>query len=692
MEKLLLEIGSEEIPAGYIQPALDALAANLTKRLTDARIDHGETICFGTPRRLAVMVADVALKQRSLTTEMIGPPEKVGYDESGKPTVAAEKFAEKIGVPLSKVSITETEKGRYLSATVTERGRATRTFLKTVLPDIILATPFPKRMRWADFSIEFARPIHSILALLGDKIISFSVGNIKSGRYAYGHYFMSPAKIKIAVSAQYVDALRSADVVVDISERKQLTAAEVDKAASSAGGEILRDDELLDIVTNLVELPLPVVGRFETKFLELPSEILITAMREHQKYFAVVDGSGSLMPCFIAVNNTRTRDMNLVATGHERVIRARLEDARFFYHADLKSGFDQWLEALKGVLFQAKLGTMHEKVLRVQKISEALADAIGVAPPVKDQASRAALLCKADLVTEVVGEFPKLQGVMGRVYATVKNEPHEVATAIEEHYRPVRSGGQLPDGTTGAIVSIADKVDSICGCFCVGLIPTGGADPYALRRQGIGIIQIMLQNGFACSVHGLIEQSLSLFGDKMETPAAPTTDRIFTFLKNRMAHLLAEEGYAKDVIAAVLDVSADVIPDAWNRVRALDELKKAPDFEPLAAAFKRVVNIIRQADAGAPGDVDPSRFEHDSESSLHAAYRQVSASVSAKLDNGQFDAALKEIVTLKDPVDTFFDGVMVLAEDPAVRANRLALLREIAALFGRFADFSKISI
>ena len=691
MEKLLLEIGSEEIPAGYIQPALDALAANLTKRLADVRVDHGETVCFGTPRRLAVMVADVAPKQRSLATEIIGPPEKVGFDESGKPTVAAEKFAEKIGLPLSKISVTETEKGRYLSAKVTGRGQATRTLLKTILPEIIMATPFPKRMRWADFSIEFARPIHSVLALMGDKIVSFQLENLKSGRYAYGHYFMSPSKIKIACSEHYVDALRDANVVVDISERKQMTAAEVDKAAQSAGGEILPDEELLDIVTNLVELPLPVVGRFETKFLELPSEILITAMREHQKYFAVVDGSGSLMPCFIAVNNMRTRDMDLVATGHERVIRARLEDARFFYHADLKSGFDEWLAALEGVLFQAKLGTMYEKVLRVQKIAEGLADAVDVPTTVKDNASRAALICKADLVTEVVGEFPKLQGVMGRVYATVKNEPEAVATAIEEHYRPVRSGGKLPSETTGAIVSIADKVDSICGCFSVGLIPTGGADPYALRRQGIGIIQIMLQNGFACPLRGLIEQSLSLFGDKMEAPADLTAERITTFLKNRMAHLLAEEGYAKDVIAAVLDVSADVIPDAWNRVKALDELKQAPDFEPLAAAFKRVVNIIRQADTGATGTVDPGRFEHDSETSLYTAFQQVSASVTAKLDNGQFDSALKEIATLKDPVDAFFDGVMVLAEDSAVRANRLALLGEIAALFGRFADFSKIS-
>ena len=690
MERLLVEIGAEEIPAGYIQPALDALSANLVKKLDGARIDHGAAKTYGTPRRLAVEVFDVAPKQKSVTTELIGPPEKVGYDEQGRPTVAAEKFAEKVGLPLSKLSVTVTEKGRYLSGKKTERGLATRTLLKEILPEVILATPFPKRMRWAALPIEFARPIHNILALFGDKVVTFTVGNVKSGRYTRGHYFMRQQKIKINRPEEYLDSLREAHVLADIDDRRSQVDALVRQVAEAAGGRILPDEELLDIVTNLVELPVPVVGNFETKFLEIPDEILITAMREHQKYFAVIDAAGKLMPCFVAVNNTRTRDMDLVATGHERVIRARLEDGRFFYRSDMRTTFDDWVKQLEGVLFQARLGSMHEKILRVKQLAEYLADHLGDTG-MRDKVGRAAYLCKADLVSEVVGEFPKLQGVMGRVYAAAKNEPPEVAAAIEEHYRPVRSGGALPAGEVGSVLAIADKIDSICGCFSVGLIPTGAADPYALRRQGIGIVQIMLHRRFPFSLKSLIAKSTSMFSEKSDVAPEKTADRVYTFLKNRMAHLLAEEGYAKDTIAAVLDVSADRVPEVWDRVRALDNLRKAPDFEPLAVAFKRVGNIIRQAETAGGGRVDPSLFSDQSETALHEAFGRVSASVEKRLAAGEFDQALREIASLRETVDAFFDGVMVLTDDARIRANRLALLSAIAGLFEQFADFSRIS-
>jgi len=690
MERLLVEIGAEEIPAGYIRPALDALSSNLVKRLDDSRIDHGAAVTYGTPRRLAVEVFDVALKQRSVTTELVGPPENVGYDADGRPTVAAEKFAEKVGLPVSKLSVKQMEKGRYLCGKKTERGLAARTLLKEILPEVVLATPFPKRMRWAELSIEFARPIHHILALLGDKVITFSVGNVKSGRFTCGHYFMSPKKIKIDRPADYLDALRSAHVVAEIEERRGQVDALVQEAAKSAGGRILPDEELLDTVTNLVEMPVPVVGNFETKFLELPDEILITAMREHQKYFAVVDAAGKLMPCFVAVNNTRTRDMDLVATGHERVIRARLEDGRFFYRGDMRTSFDDWVNQLKGVLFQAKLGSMHEKMLRVKQTAEHLADAVGDAE-LRSLAGRAAYLCKADLVSAVVGEFPKLQGVMGRVYAAAKDEDPKVASAIEEHYRPVRSGGELPEGKVGAVLAIADKIDSIVGCFSVGLVPTGAADPYALRRQGIGVVQILLHRKLSVSLKNLIAKSAAMFSEKSETPAQEATERVYTFIQNRMAHLLAEEGFAKDTIAAVIDVSADNVPEVWNRVRALDNLRKEPDFEPLAAAFKRVGNIIRQADTAGADRVDTALFSHESEAALNDAFVRISNAVAGSLERGEFDRALREIAALRGPVDAFFDGVMVLTDDERIRKNRLALLSSIAGLFERFADFSRIS-
>ena len=696
MNNLLLEIGSEEIPAGYILPALTALSSNLLRRLDDARIEHGGAKIYGTPRRLAVCIENVAAKQKSMKREVVGPPAKIGFDELGKPTMAAHKFAEKVGVAVNKLTVKETSKGAYLCAERSERGVATAQLLKKVLPDAVLSMPFPKKMRWADLDIEFARPIHTILALLGKAVIRFQLGNLKSGRYTFGHSFLSPAKIKFETADGYVDRLRAAHVLVDLEERKALLERDITNHAERLGGSILPDEELVDIVTNLVEYPIAVTGNFDEEFLEVPDEVLINAMREHQKYFAVVDRNKKLMPCFIAVNNTQTKDMAIVAKGHERVLRARLADAQFFYHGDLEVSNDKRVEKLKGVLFQAELGTMHEKIERVATIAEFIASKVDYGPELgsagtdlRAQVSRAARLCKADLVSQVVGEFPKLQGIMGRVYATVTGELSTVATAIEEHYRPVYSGAPLPETATGAILSIADKIDSICGCFSVGLIPTGASDPYALRRQGIGIIQIMLDQGFSFSVFELIEESLKLF-----KPAnlEEVTAQVFNFLKNRMTGQLADDRFSKDSIAAVVSVSCDNIPETWNRVGALEKLKAKPDFEPLAIAFKRVVNIIKKADDFEAGDVNPKLFEHESESELLSAYESVRKRVEEDLANGFFDQALVKVATLRDAVDKFFEGVMVLAEDVSVRRNRLSLLGHIAALFNKFADFSKISI
>jgi len=691
MKSLLLEIGAEEIPAGYIGPALESLSTTLLQKLTEARIDHGSAKVFATPRRLAVEVKKVADKQKPLTSEVLGPPEKVGLDEKGRPTVAAKKFAERVGVGVNALTVKETEKGRYLAAQITEKGLGTRTFLKSVLPEVILAIPFPKTMKWAELNIMFARPIHSIVALYGNQVIPFEVGDIKSGRHTFGHFFMHPQKVKIASPADYVKTLRSTNVYVDLDARRKLVEREINNAAKKVGGLVLPDDELVDIVKNLVEYPIATVGKFDKEFLEIPREISITVMREHQKYFAVVDKNDNLMPYFVAVNNTRTKDLDLVATGHEWVLRARLADGQFFFKSDLEVSFEQRVDKLKGVLFQAKLGTVHQKVQRIQKLAEYLAGAAGQSSKIKKQLSRAAWLCKADLVSHVVNEFPKLQGIMGRVYASINKEPKNVAAAIEEHYRPTYSGGPLPETVTGGLLSIADKIDSICGFFSVGLVPTGAADPYALRRQGIGIIQIMLDQGFSFSLRQLIEKSLKLFGLKKTKQIRKVADQIQTFLQNRMTYQLAEEGFPKDVIAAVADVSVDNVPAVWERVRALQDLKTAPDFEPLAVAFKRVVNIIKKADVRIKKSVDESLFEEKTEVALYAAYKKVAKKVEGHLDKGRLSQALHEIASLRDPVDAFFDGVMVMAKKKKIRNNRLALLKQISDLFGLFADFSKIS-
>ncbi len=690
MDTLLLEIGAEEIPAGYIQPALTALANNLIKRLDDARIDHGQAYTCGTPRRLTVSIAKVAPKQTTITEELMGPPEKIAFDGDGNPTVPAVKFAEKAGVAISRLKVIETQKGRYLSARKTDRGKATMTLLKTILPETILATPFPKSMHWSDLTIHFARPIQSIVALYGSKVVTFTLGGrIKSGRRALGHMFMHPGKVTIGTPDQYESAMAQAHVVVDIEKRKAMTADAVAGAAGAIGGQVLPDEELLDIVTNLVETPIATAGRFDDLFLEVPREILITAMREHQKYFAIMDDAGNLMPGFIAVNNTRTRDMDLVSKGHERVLRARLSDARYFYTADIKMSMEAWVEKLKGVLFQAKLGSMYDKVMRVETLAGWLADRID--PNLKGKVLRAARLCKADLVSQVVGEFAKLQGVMGRIYAQVAGEEPDVAAAIEEHYRPTHSGGQLPETETGALLSIAEKVDSICGCFSVGLIPTGAADPYALRRQGIGILQIIRSRNYHVSLSGLVEKGVSQFADKRTESQEKTTDAILTFLKNRLFGMLADQGLSKDVIAAVISASADQIPDVHRRSVALEKLKGKPDFEPLATAFKRVENILKKAAVTATAPVDATLFEHPTEGDLYAACQSVSEKVDDLMGRGDLDSALGIIATLRDPVDAFFDDVMVMAEDEAVRNNRLALLVAISDIFGQIADFSQIS-
>ncbi len=691
MDSLLIEIGTEEIPAGYIAPALAALSNRLLACLDEARIGHGAACTYGTPRRLAVLVEAVAPKQAAVTTEVVGPPARVAYDDDGHPTLAAHKFAEKAGVRVGALAVRQTERGNYLVARKTERGRATRTLLQKMLPEVILAIPFPKTMRWAALKITFARPIHRIVALLGDRVIPFRLGNVKSGRSTVGHFIMQPQKIVLADPDRYADRLLQAKVVAEIDTRRERVRQEADAAARTAGGRILPDPDLLETVTNLVEWPVATAGSFDADFLSLPRQILITAMREHQKYFAVVDQGGNLLPAFVAINNTQVKDPALVASGHQRVLRARLKDAQFFYNGDLTVSAETRLEKLKGVLFQAELGSMYAKTERIGALAGRIRAALGGDSRQVEAVQRAARICKTDLVSQVVYEFPNLQGIMGRVYASAAGEAPEVAAAVEDHYRPVHAGAPLPETEAGAVLAIADKLDTICGCFCVGLIPTGGADPYALRRQAIGLIQIMLRRQMPLSLQTLIQDAVSRFEAVRRLPAEEVTAQVGRFLQQRMEYLLGEEGYSREVVAAVLGISADRVPDVWKRAAALAELKTMADFEPIAIAFKRVVNIIRKADPEEGNLLDPGRFSAPCESALHETLAAVTAGVEQHLEGGDYAAALRATASLRAPVDAFFEGVLVMDEDPRVRANRLALLRKVAALFDRFADFSRLS-
>lgn len=691
MDSLLLEIGTEEIPAGYIEPALDWLTTTLSHKLNEVRIEHGDIKKYATPLRLSAIVRNVHHQQKPQVSEIMGPPKDIGFTEDGTPTVAAEKFAEKAGISVNNIQIKQTPKGLYLFAEKIEKGLPSKMLLSEMLPEIILAIPFPKKMRWADLTISFARPIQSILAILGEKTIPFKVGNIRSNGYSFGHRFTHPGRVKIQSPEAYVKNMKSAGVIVDIEQRRAIIEKETSKIAEKLGGTVVPDRELIDIVTHLVEYPVVIAGKFDAAFLELPDEVLITAMREHQKYFAVKNKSGKLLPNFIVVNNTLVKTPKRVAKGHERVLRARLADAKYFYENDVKKSMDTFVDRLNGILFQAKLGSLYEKVERTQKIAVFISDQIRGDADLRERVIRASWLSKADLVSQVVNEFPKLQGVMGRIYARLAGEEKNTAIAVEEHYQPTYSGGPLPATIEGAIVAIADKVDTICGCFSADLIPTGASDPYALRRQGIGILQIMTDKNITFSIRKLIEESVNLFKEKCGKDADRVGQMVYDFLRDRIAYLLIEGGFAKDTVSAIVGISIDNIPDVWKRARALEELRSKPDFEPLAVTFKRVVNIIKKTDASDIGDVNPSFFQDASETALYRAYEQVKEKVLGELGQGHFDQALLEIASLKDCVNGFFDGVLVMDEDIKVRRNRLGLLKYIENLFKNFADFSKIS-
>lgn len=691
MNNLLVEVGAEEIPAGYIEPALKAFKDDLGGVLKKARIQHGAIRYMGTPRRLALMVESVADVQAAETLTVTGPPEKVGFDETGRPTIAAEKFAEKAGVPVEDIFIAESKKGRYLSAVKSETCETTALILENILPDLILGLPFPKSMRWGDLDISFARPVISITAVLGDRPLNFTIGNISSQPWVFGHQFMSPGKRKIPCAEAYETVLSSAGVVVDIEKRRALLKKELSKQAEACQSFIIEDEALVDIVTHLVEHPYPVVGKFDHEFLELPDEVLITAMREHQKYFALADKTGTLTPYFIAVNNTKAKDMDLVARGHEKVIRARLADARFFFHVDLESTMDDFAEKLKRVTFQASLGSMHEKSCRLVELSTYLAgffesDGLG---ELTSDLGRAARICKADLVSQMVIEFTKLQGIIGRFYAEKAGESPAVARAVEQHYMPVSSGGDLPGDKTGQLLAIADKIDTICGCFSIDLIPTGASDPYALRRQALGVIQIMEAGSYDFSLKGLVEKGVSLYKAGND-PSADIVQKILGFIRDRMVNMLVDRGHSRNAVHSAVSVSFDNIPDTLLRVKALDAFRQLLDFESLATAFKRVVNILKKQGFDDIKEPDPALFEADAETALYQACMETGSKVSGYTKEGEYDSALKEIASLRPHVDRFFDDVMVMVDNEALKNNRTALLSQVAALFGNIADFSMI--
>ncbi len=683
-KELFLEIGCEEIPAGFIPRAVAEMKAIITKELAVARLSFSGIKTLATPRRLALVVTGIPSVQPDAEITATGPSVKAAYDPSGKPTKAAEGFARGQGVDVSALQTITTEKGEYLFVSKHEAGRPTYELLTEILPALVANIPFKKSMRWGDQEVRFARPIHWIVALFDGTIVPFSFGTIESGKISRGHRFMANTTFPVSDFAHYLEECERHFVIPDPEKRKEIIRRETHRVAAASGGHLLPDEELLEQVTYLVEYPSVVHGTFSPEFLKVPKEVLITSMRSHQRYFSIVDANGGLLPGFITINNTLTDDPSVVVKGNERVLRARLSDARFFFEEDQKIRLDERVQSLKKVVYQQKLGTSFEKMERFKSLAEGLAELLN--PAVKTRVSRAAWLCKADLVSGMVGEFPEVQGIMGREYALLEGEPAEVANAIAEHYLPTQAGGELPASDCGAFVSIADKMDTICGCFGVGLIPTGAADPYALRRATIGIIVIILDRGYRLSLGSMVDQALELLSTKLTRPKEQAAKDVLEFFRARFCNLLGSS-FATDAVEAAVAAGFDDLVDVRARIAALAEFKTHPDFEPLTVAFKRVGNIIKE---GVDAPVDPALFQDNAEACLYEAIQSVKLSADRLVLSGAWLDALTEIATLRGPVDVFFDKVMVMAEDPLVRTNRLALLTTIARLFGKIADFSRI--
>ncbi len=684
-KELFLEIGTEEIPAGFIPKAMADVETLIGKELETARLSCSSIRTMATPRRIALCVQGLPAVQSDAETTVLGPARNVAFGPDGKPTKAGEGFARGQRVEVAALTIVSTDKGEYVAAVKKETGRPVADLLAEILPRMIGNIPFKKSMRWGDQEIRFVRPVHWIVALFDGIVIPFTFGTIESGTASRGHRFMADTTFPVRDFAHYQEECERHFVIPDPAKRKEIIRREIERVAAGAGGTVLPDEALLEQVTYLVEYPSAVRGGFSTVFLDVPKEVLITSMREHQRYFSLVDGKGKLLPNFITINNTLAEDPSVVVKGNERVLRARLSDARFFFEEDQKVRLETRVESLKAVVYQQKLGTSYEKMERFRTIAEGLADQLN--PSVKAKASRAAFLCKADLVSGMVGEFPEVQGVMGREYALLQGEDAEVAAAIAEHYLPTQGGGDLPASDIGAIVSIADKLDTICGCFGVGLIPTGSADPYALRRSALGIINIIIDREYGLSLRALIDNALELLASKLTRPRHEVADDVLEFFRGRLVNLLADR-YPADAVDAAVSASFDDLVDVTARVAALAEFKSRPDFEPLAIAFKRVCNIVKE-EVITPVTAD--LFQDAAEGELHGAFQAVQTRVAAAVASRAYLDALTGIATLRGPVDTFFERVMVMAEDERVRTNRLALLQEIKGLFRDIADFAKIA-
>jgi glycyl-tRNA synthetase beta chain len=679
---LLFEIGTEEIPASYVPPALQQLEASVAGRLAAARLTLDSVTSFSTPRRLTVLCRGVADMQTRETRVVTGPPARVAYDETGAPTKAATGFARSQGVDVSQLSVV----GDYVQVEVTDEGRAAEEVLPSCLAAAADSLSFPKTMKWGP-ERRFARPIRWIVAVLGDGVLDLEYAGVKAGKSTMGLRFWFPGPHEVSAPGAYEDLLRDNYVIADHGKRRELIAREAARAAKERGGRLVEDDGLLDEVTFLTEYPTVYAGSFDDRFLELPRDVIVAAMKGHQRYFAVESEDGALMPFFLCVVNGPKDFHDIIREGNERVLESRLDDAAFYWHEDTKTSLAEKVDDLRNVVWLEGVGSLFEKAERLERLAAFVAEQ--VAPGEVETAVRAARLAKADLVTEMVRdgkEFTELQGIMGREYAMASNEPTGVAVAIYEHYLPKFAGDSLPSSDAGTILSIADKIDSIVGCFSVGLIPTGSQDPYALRRQAIGLVRMIDERGLPLSLRELVREAgrgFEVDGDRLDELAESVLD----FIRQRARTLFIESGGDYDLVDAVLEASFDRLVGVRPRLAALSHFRAAEDFAGLVIGARRVTNILK---GQAPPAFDPEALVEPSSVALNGARVKAAARVEAAMSKGDFDSAVRELLRLRKPIDTFFDDVMVMVEDERLKDARLGLLAAVRELFLHVADFSRV--
>lgn len=684
---LLLEIGVEEMPAQFMPPALEQLKTLAAQGLEDARLEYSEVRTYGTPRRIALYVSGLALTQQDLAVKARGPSAKVAYDDQGNPTKALLGFARGQGVDIAEIFQEEVNGVPYVFANRVEQGRPAAEVLPELLKAWIDKLSFPKPMRWGHGQLRFARPIRWLVALLGQEVLPLKVGEVTSGNRTRGHRFLAEDPVIIEEPGEYLAKLEEAWVIAHQDRRRDMIWTQVTEAASVLGGMVMEDPELLEEVTYLVEYPVSLTGSIAEKYMDIPAEVLITTMKGHQRYFPIQDSQGRLLPGFVAVRSGTGQHLDIVRTGNEKVLRARLDDAAFFWTEDQKHSLDSQVDKLGKIVFLEKLGTVRDRVGRLERLTAWLADHIKVPGEVRDRALRAACLAKFDLVTHMVNEFPELQGIMGEKYALLAGEDRSVAQAIREHYLPRWAGDALPQSSPGTLVALAEKIDVIIGCFGLGMVPTGSHDPYALRRQAQAICLIAMEGSLPLSLSALVQEAYGLYRDEFQLEQSMEQVQLNCkgFFGHRMRFLLSEAGVSYDVLDAVLAAGVDQPAQVKQRALALTAFREAEGFGALLTAYTRAANLAQK---GEGGQVREAMLLEPAEKDLWAGIQHAQGKIA--LAGADYAAAFQAMADLRPAVDAFFDAVMVMAEDQEVRRTRLALLAAVVDLMEGIADLSKI--